>query len=101
MTKFFEINAYAKNSIYHRSANFVLDGDNKFRDSSRSGGRVYGGEADAIDCFDLYATQSAAAEFTAYTDVEFELVMFEIAEEDGDCIQHVLKKATFEVEGDL
>lgn len=97
MTKQYEITALAKNTVFHRAATFLLDGDNKFSVSSRSSSREYHDEADAIACFHAYATQGEAAAFTAHTDVVFELD--EISEnEEGDYVQRVLKSVAFKVE---
>ena len=97
MEKSFAISASAKNTVFHRTASFVLDGDGNFSDASRSNGREYRNEADAIACFEVAATQVESNAFTAHTDVTFELV--ETSEnEEGDFTQRTIKSTSFKVE---
>lgn len=96
MEKTYEIKAYAKNTTFHRTADFTLTGDNDWRSSSLTDGREYRNEADAIACFDAYATQAQANDFTAHTDVTFELIESAIDAEE-EITARSLKSASFKV----
>lgn len=97
MQKSFEIVAHAKNTVFHRTASFILTSEEKFASLSISEGKEFRDESEAMACFDAYATQTEAAEFTAHTNVTFELI-----EKSGDFEEEItnrtLKAASFKVE---
>lgn len=97
MKKSFEIVAHAKNAVFHRNAAFILTSEEKFASFSLCDGKEFRDESEALACFDAYATQAKAAEFTAYTDVTFELTE-KSGDSEEEITNHTLKIASFKVE---
>lgn len=83
-----ETRAYARNSFNHRAFGFVLNGDGKFVEQSVS-------DSANVDGRHLF-TQETANEFTAHTNVRFEVVRLS-EDAEGDIAEEVMHAAEFEV----
>ena len=84
--------AHAKNTNFHRTANFVLNGDNKWVDETHEP-ETFEELADAILALDLKATQSEADKFNAHIKVTFGVAF---CNEDG--ITTTSNERTFSVQ---